>query len=245
MSAVWESALTDNPSELLVLLTLADHADDDGENAYPGIARIAHRCRLGTRRVQQILRGLEGRGLIRIDEQAGGSYGVRSDRRPNRYTLIIDGVKPTAPRGVDGVKYEAEKEPHGVKPTSPDPLVISTSISKDEKSSVSHNSKTSDESKRLAELLADLMVENGCKKPVVTDKWIATIEKIHRIDGREYDQIERAIRWSQCDPFWSANVHSPEALRRHYEKMRMQASRKPTGRTALDGVGDYLREMNQ
>lgn len=89
------------------------------------------------------------------------------------------------------------------------------------------------------------MVKNGCKKPTVTDKWIATIDKMHRLDGRGFDQIERAIRWSQNDPFWSANVHSPDSLRRHYEKMRMQASRKPTQRTALDGVGDYLREMNQ
>lgn len=244
MSIVWESAPTDNPSELLVLLTIADHCDDDGENAYPGIARIAHRCRLSERRVQQILRSLEERGMVSIEEQAGGSLGLRSDRRPNRYTLVMDGVKPVSPRTSDGVKSETETGVHGVKPTSPDPLDTSIS-STDEKLPVPLSKETSDEPKRLAELLASLMVENGCKKPKITMQWIATIDRMHRLDGRAFDQIERAIRWSQKDPFWSANIHSPEALRRHYEKMRMQASRKPTQRTALDGVGDYLREITQ
>ena len=246
MSIVWESAPTDNPSELLVLLTIADHADDDGENAYPGIARIARRCRLSERRVQQIIKTLQENGLLMVEKQAGGSYDTRSDRRPNRYTLIMDGVKPTAPRESDGVKSDAETGVHGVKPTSPKPLVSSTSLSREDKLPVPSNSESSDESKRLAELLADLMMQNGCKRPVVTDKWVLTIDKMQRIDGRAADQIERAIRWSQSDPFWSANIHSPDALRRHYEKMRMQASRKPTQkRTALDGVEEYLKGVIQ
>lgn len=249
MSIVWESAPTDNPSELLVLLTIADHCDDSGENAWPGIARIAHRCRLGERRVQQILRSLEERGLVVIDEQAGGSLGLRSDRRPNRYALVIDGVQPTSPRDVDGVKSEAETGVYGVKPTSPDPIHISNPVPSDEKLPVPLSIESSSEPKRLAELLAELMVANGCKKPRVTNQWIATIDRMQRLDGRSFDQIERAIRWCQSDPFWSANIHSPDALRRHYEKMRMQATRSGSGgssrRTALDGVGDYLREIGQ
>lgn len=241
MSAVWESAPVDSASELLVLLTIADHADDDGENAYPGIARIAHRCRLSERRVQQIIKLLEERGLVMVEKQAGGSLGLRSDRRPNRYAVTINGVKHTSPRSGDGVKSGVGTPVHGVKPTSPDPSVCTSSISTDEKLPVSSSLESSDDAKRLAGLLAELMVRNGCKKPEVTGKWVATIERMHRIDGRPYEMIERAIRWSQDDPFWSSNVHSPDALRRHYEKMRMQASRGTGRRTALDGVEDYLK----
>lgn len=244
MSVVWESAPTDNPSEMLVLLTIADHADDDGANAYPGIARIARRCRLSERRVQQIIKDLEGRGLLMVENQAGGSYDTRSDRRPNRYTLLVDGVKHGSPRSPDGVKSDAETGVYGVKPTSPDTSVNSFSL-RDEKLPVPLSKETSDDATRLARLLADLMVENGCKRPTVTDKWVTTIEKMHRIDGRDYGQIERAIRWAQADPFWSANVHSPESLRKHYEKMRMQASRKTQKRNALDGVEEYLKGIAQ
>jgi hypothetical protein len=248
MTLVWESAPTESASELLVLLTIADHADDNGENAYPGIARIAYRCRLSERRVQQIIKSLEVRGLLMVEKQAGGRIDLRSDRRPNRYTLNLDGVKPVAPREDDGVKSEEVTEVYGVKPTSPDPLV-SNSITEDEElvetsQVMNHHS----ESIRLARLLADLMVENECKQPNVTDKWYATLDRMHRIDGRTWEEIEGAIRWSQSDSFWSSNIHSPDSLRKHFDKMRLQARRKKelagaNRRSALDGVYDYLKDQ--
>ena len=247
MSVIWESAPIENASELLVLLTLADHADDDGENAYPGIARIAHRCRLSERRVQQIIKGLEARGLIMVATQGGGSYGTRSDRRPNRYSLLMDGVKPTSPRCGNGVKSSADNPTNGVKPTSPDPIVITSPTGTTDTSMISSLSdESSGESLRLGNLLSELMVENGCKRPTVSEKWLRTLDRMHRIDGRSWEAIEGAIRWSQSDDFWAANVHSPDALRKHFEKMRMQASRTRTEkRSALDGVHQYIKEMVQ
>lgn len=121
MSLVWEWDLPAN--EKLVLLIIADHADDTGANAYPGIARIARRASLSERQVQRILSDLMRRNLIRIDFQRGGGVDVRSDRRPNRYTII--GVTPTSPRETDGVTFEASRgdiQPvHGVTPMSPNP----------------------------------------------------------------------------------------------------------------------------
>lgn len=123
MSLVWEWDLPAN--EKLVMLIIADHADDSGANAYPGIARIARRASLSERQVQRILSDLMRRNLIRIDFQRGGGVDVRSDRRPNRYTII--GVTPTSPRDEDGVTFEASRgdmEPvHGVTPMSPNPSI--------------------------------------------------------------------------------------------------------------------------
>jgi hypothetical protein len=82
-----------------------------------------------------------------------------------------------------------------------------------------------DEVIRLANLLAELIVGNGSKQPFVSDKWYADIDKLHRLDGRSYEQIESAIRWCQDDSFWRGNILSPAKLRKQYDAMRLQAQR--------------------
>ena len=57
MSAVWESTTLD-PFERLVLLSLADHADDEG-HCYPSIARLCRRTGMKERGVQNVIRRLE------------------------------------------------------------------------------------------------------------------------------------------------------------------------------------------
>lgn len=49
----------------LVLIVLADHAHDDGSEAWPSVETIAREARLSTRQVQRCLRDLEAAGSIR------------------------------------------------------------------------------------------------------------------------------------------------------------------------------------
>ncbi len=56
MTRVWETANA-RGNRLLMLLALADHADDDGI-CWPGIERLAVKTRLTARQVQRILRSL-------------------------------------------------------------------------------------------------------------------------------------------------------------------------------------------
>jgi hypothetical protein len=120
MAAIWELPLP--PTEKLVLLVIADHADDNGENAYPGVARIAKRASITERHTRRILQELVREGWLSIDRQMGGGVDLRSDRRPNRYRLngvtsvsgrIADGVTPVSERGDMGVR-------NGVTPMSAD-----------------------------------------------------------------------------------------------------------------------------
>lgn len=69
MSQVWESAQVSG-SDLLVLLSLADHCNDLGE-CYPSIARLAKKCRLSERSVQYALKYLQGESLLSIQKNAG------------------------------------------------------------------------------------------------------------------------------------------------------------------------------
>lgn len=74
-------------------------------------------------------------------------------------------------------------------------------------------------------LLADLIQDNGFKRPQVSDRWLQDMDRLNRIDGKTWEQIESAIRWCQNDEFWRTNILSPAKLRKQYDRMRLQAQR--------------------
>ena len=90
--------------------------------------------------------------------------------------------------------------------------------------------------------MAYLMVCNVFKRPTVSCKFLSDMDKLNRIDEKTFEQIEAAIRWSQNDSFWSSNIHSPAALRKQYEKMRLQAVRNKSTK-GVDVVRDYLNKL--
>ncbi|SFX48454.1 Helix-turn-helix domain-containing protein [Paracoccus pantotrophus] len=69
MSAVWEIEGIDS-SECLVLMALADHADDAGR-CYPSVGRLAKRTKLSDRGVQKVISRLIEKGFVRVVPAAG------------------------------------------------------------------------------------------------------------------------------------------------------------------------------
>jgi len=67
-------------TELLVLLALADRANDDGESCFPGNPEVARKARVSVRSVPRIADRLEARGLIKILPREG---------RSNEYKLNV------------------------------------------------------------------------------------------------------------------------------------------------------------
>jgi hypothetical protein len=94
-------------------------------------------------------------------------------------------------------------------------------------------------------LLAHLIEGNGSKRPVVTDKWLADMERLHRIDGRSWDQIAKAIMWCQDDDFWKANIMSPAKLRKQYDQLRLAAQRTQKQSPASGWLGILNRVREQ
>jgi hypothetical protein len=80
MTSVWDDLRTQAHSELLVLLALADWANDDGY-CWPTISALATKARLSERAVQQILGRLMATSRIRRIQ--GGGRG-----RANRYQVV-------------------------------------------------------------------------------------------------------------------------------------------------------------
>lgn len=132
MSKIWRTNLP--TAEKMVMLVIADHANDDGTNAWPGVATIARKTSMSERTVQRYIKALEESGLILVVAQGGGTKDTRNDRRPNRYDIILSalhGVTNSA-SDVDGVTNEASRgdkndvtgcqtEQNGVTPVSPYP----------------------------------------------------------------------------------------------------------------------------
>ena len=87
MSEVW---LTKLPlTEKMVLLVIADHANDEGTEAWPSQATIANKASISIRTVQRSVNSLVEQGYIWLQKGAGGSATCREDRRPHRYTIIL------------------------------------------------------------------------------------------------------------------------------------------------------------
>jgi hypothetical protein len=87
MSEVWR---TDLPTvEKMVLLVIADHANDEGTEAWPSQATIAKKASVSIRTVQRAVNNLCKEGYLRMEKHKGGSATCREDRRPHRYTIRI------------------------------------------------------------------------------------------------------------------------------------------------------------
>ncbi|TDQ00633.1 helix-turn-helix protein [Labedaea rhizosphaerae] len=103
MSWVWDNSPVKG-GELLLLLAIADHADDLGGNAWPSIDRLTTRTRVDRRTVQRILRSLERKGLIVI-ERGRGPGGT------NRYTVTFTSVPTDAELPLPSGIRERHREP--------------------------------------------------------------------------------------------------------------------------------------
>lgn len=91
MAKVWELS-GHSGSELLMLLAIADFADDDG-NAYPAVPTLAAKCRMTPRNANLILAALRASGELDIRTNEG-------PRGTNRYRIVMrgaGGMKPASP----------------------------------------------------------------------------------------------------------------------------------------------------
>lgn len=90
MTKVWEWSKADGAC-LLVMLALADHADDDGF-CYPGVERIARKCRISGRSVQRHLKEMSEKGELRIESGRGVTV---QGGATNRYRIIVSNGEQT------------------------------------------------------------------------------------------------------------------------------------------------------
>ena len=89
MKWAMKDAPVESPAEAMVLLCLADHANQDGTCAWPSHETIAKVARMTDRNVRYILQRLEARGIIRRGDQARAGY-IQARYRPVVWDLNMD-----------------------------------------------------------------------------------------------------------------------------------------------------------
>ena len=90
MTMVFKSRQPANSAQRLVLLALADHANDDAV-CWPSIKKLADHTCLSIRGVQYAIRNLEAAGLLKI--KGGGINSTSGQRYANTYTLTLMGAQ--------------------------------------------------------------------------------------------------------------------------------------------------------
>ena len=116
MQEVMESAPVEKGT-LLVLIALADSADETTRECWPSVKRLAARARLSERQAQACLRQLEEVKIISVEANAGRS-GTNLYRVTRPETWGVQKLRGGEAHFTGGVKPTS---PGGVKPTSPEP----------------------------------------------------------------------------------------------------------------------------
>ena len=97
-------------SARLVLVYLADRADDEGRDAFPSIATLVEQSHLSRSTIKRILRRLEEQGLISRGDQLKVAH-YRIDRRPVVWDLHVELTVDNS-REERGLKMTPREESH-------------------------------------------------------------------------------------------------------------------------------------
>jgi hypothetical protein len=246
MSAVWKNSVQTG-GNLLLLLAMADFANDDGE-CWPSVATLATKARITDRHVRRILRQLEEDGEIKALDKPGQNGTIR-------YLVFArNGGEDKMSGGVT-----SKTEPRTPMSVPPD-AHVSQSVNNHQEPKA-EDSEIKAESKRFVEWFLDLLKRTGAPEPKLTDSnraaWADVYEKMVRIDQRTKDEIKKVCQWARRDSFWSANFLSPAKLRQKNRDLvlyfdvflnRMQhddSHQRPNGRGFSDSNVGAFAELDR
>lgn len=88
-------------------------------------------------------------------------------------------------------------------------------------------------------LLADLIEQNGSKRPTITQAWRDSARRMIDRDGVALADVLGAIRWCQADDFWAANILSMPKLRKQYPQLRLKAQAAAARAQPRAAVGSH------
>jgi hypothetical protein len=182
MSQVWAKS-PQQGGHLLVLLAIADFADDNGV-AWPSVSTLGRKARLSETSIHRILRQLQEAGELRIEREAG-PHGC------NLYVVGGTGAK-IAPGAVG--------DTGGVPPVAPKPSIEPSGVASPEEDSateVATSSSAPKGAKRKVSQTGEIIQPDRVK---LHEKWDAKLGP-----ERVEDQIELALAYKSARNY--TNLH--------------------------------------
>ena len=225
-----------NPTRKLVLLKLADNANDKGE-CFPSYQHIADHCEVSRRSVISHIDALIKMGLVEKKSRKN-----QDGSSSNLYILHLE-------KGSENISPPSERisppSENGSLPPSENisPITnhsINQSINHIDLSLQTKTSATSPTKKfsftemNLAmakEMFACIQKLNPNHKQPNFEAWANDIRLLGERDGKSYPEIIELFEWANQDRFWQANILSPRKLREKWDVLVLQRNRqaKPRG----------------
>lgn len=217
----------------LIMLTLADVADTGTAEIparfTPSLNDIARETGLDKSTVVRHLSALDAAGWV---VRTKPDYAAQMRGEPTRYRLTVPAdcmtrlveVVAEGDRGSGTERQGVGAENDRGRRTERHKSQISSDQETDLKNSSSDAAHRPDVEK-VCEHLADRMVDNGCTRPEIGQRWRDAARLLIDKDGRTVDQILKAIDWCQDDDFWRSNILSMPKLRAKYDQLRLAAQR--------------------
>ena len=98
-------------AQKVVLLALADHANDEGRHIYPGVARLTKKTSCGERTVRRALKSLRDAGVIKMVREA-------THHSPREYRIDVPEMQARQDTPARAAPHDLPESPPGV-PESP------------------------------------------------------------------------------------------------------------------------------
>jgi len=168
-------------------------------------------------------------------DEIRGAYGAF------REAAMITTAKTTRGMVVTVVNYDSYQAPENYGPrTGPrngnaaEPTVTPHDTEEGLKKGKKEKNTLPPDASRLSGMLADLILGNnalnvalaGGKRVATIARWAADIDKLNRVDGQAWGNIEAVIGWCQADSFWSSNILSGKKLREQFDQLTAKMSAK-------------------
>lgn len=229
----------------LVMIALANHADERGQ-CWPSIKRIADEANITEDHAKRVLRDLEAEHHIAKKINAAPDERMRTDRRPNLYSLLDGGAQKSPPwqngGDNDAVAGGGSAQSRGGADVPPNHQLEPSVQPKPKTQSAPEGADPVIEA--LCNELATRIAahEQTAGKPIVTERWHKDMRLLvergplgrkpadpfppERI-MRALDVIFTRLNEPSGNPAfcWADQVQSPTALRKHLPKIALAAKR--------------------
>ena len=225
-----------NPTRKLVLLKLADNANDKGE-CFPSYQHIADHCEVSRRSVISHIDALIKMGLVEKKSRKN-----QDGSSSNLYILHLE-------KGSENISPPSERiSPPSENGSLPPSENISPITNHSINQSINHinlslQTKTpaTSPTKKFSftemdlamakEMFARIQKLNPNHKQPNFEAWANDIRLLSERDGKSYPEIIELFEWANQDRFWQANILSPRKLREKWDVLVLQRNRqaKPRG----------------